>query len=134
MAEQALRELEALACLAMTRCGHAYPAERLHELWRIALLHQFHDILPGTSIGAVFDDSDRDYERFFKGVAELKQELAAAIAGGNGRLLFNILGRPRRGLVSLEGSDAKKTFSIVARQFRRRPFAAPTGRSNRPHP
>ena len=31
----------------------AYPAEELDEIWRSVLLHQFHDILPGSSIAWV---------------------------------------------------------------------------------
>ncbi|MCS6759986.1 MAG: alpha-mannosidase, partial [Candidatus Devosia euplotis] len=39
-AEQTLRELEVLAVLAQQQLGHPYPAEQLHELWRIILLNQ----------------------------------------------------------------------------------------------
>ncbi len=66
LAEQTLRELEALASLAMVEQGAPYPSQTLHRLWRIVLLNQFHDILAGSSIGAVFDDSDRDYAEYFR--------------------------------------------------------------------
>jgi alpha-mannosidase len=33
-----------------------YPAERIQTLWREALLYQFHDILPGSSIKRVYDE------------------------------------------------------------------------------
>ena len=33
----------------------AYPYEELEEIWRDILLNQFHDILPGSSIGEVYD-------------------------------------------------------------------------------
>ncbi|HLZ25252.1 MAG TPA: alpha-mannosidase [Ktedonobacterales bacterium] len=32
----------------------------LDDAWRTLLLHEFHDILPGSSIGAVYDDARRD--------------------------------------------------------------------------
>ncbi len=35
-------------------------AARLDELWRVLLLNQFHDILPGTSIPAVHDQAIRE--------------------------------------------------------------------------
>ncbi|MEJ2018859.1 MAG: hypothetical protein P8X51_11380 [Maritimibacter sp.] len=57
-AEADLREIEALASLADTRGAFAYPQERIAKLWDILLLNQFHDILPGSSIGLVYDDSD----------------------------------------------------------------------------
>ena len=34
-----------------------YPAERLEAIWREMLLYQFHDILPGSSIKRVYDES-----------------------------------------------------------------------------
>jgi len=30
-----------------------YPSSELTRLWKIVLLNQFHDVLPGTSINAV---------------------------------------------------------------------------------
>ena len=55
--EQALRELEWTAMLA----GGDYPAARLDEIWREVLLYQFHDILPGSSIKRVYDESVARY-------------------------------------------------------------------------
>jgi len=101
LAEQTLRELEVLAVLAQQRLGRTYPAEQLHELWRIVLLNQFHDILPGTSIGAVFDDSDRDYARFFRTADELRADLTGALVNNGTFGLFNVLGRPRDGLLEI---------------------------------
>ncbi|SHL38643.1 alpha-mannosidase [Roseibium suaedae] len=105
-AEQALRELEALAVLARQK-GHAYPAEELHRLWRIVMLNQFHDILPGSSIGQVFDDSDRDYADFFCAAENLRRDLNLAALGAGGQAILNVFGRPRSGLVTLAGQTPK---------------------------
>ncbi|TPX75684.1 hypothetical protein CcCBS67573_g03052 [Chytriomyces confervae] len=35
----------------------AYPKEELDRLWKLLLLCQFHDVLPGSSIGLVFEDA-----------------------------------------------------------------------------
>lgn len=40
-----------------------YPKERLEEAWKLVLLNQFHDILPGSSIKDVYEDSDIQYAR-----------------------------------------------------------------------
>lgn len=104
LAENALRELEALAVLVNLQTDHPYPAEPLHALWRIVLLNQFHDILPGSSIGGVYADSDLDYERFFAEAERLQAELAGALAGDGELLLFNPLGHARDGLVRVPGS------------------------------
>ncbi|WP_157001831.1 alpha-mannosidase [Agromyces laixinhei] len=62
-AEHALIEAELWATTDAVRSGAAYPQGELDELWQQVLLHEFHDILPGTSIAwvhreavAVLDD------------------------------------------------------------------------------
>ena len=108
LAEQALRELEALAVLAEQRAGTTYPGEELHALWRIVLLNQFHDILPGSSIGAVFDDSDRDYADFFTRAEALRAELMGHFARPGQAGLFNVLGRARNGLLAIESDGPQR--------------------------
>jgi alpha-mannosidase len=51
--EHLLREAELWATTAAVRCGVDYPYEALDRLWKTVLLHQFHDILPGSSIAWV---------------------------------------------------------------------------------
>lgn len=51
--EQLLVEAELWASTAAVYAGEPYPYEQLDELWETVLLHQFHDILPGTSIAWV---------------------------------------------------------------------------------
>ncbi|MBB4008612.1 alpha-mannosidase [Allorhizobium taibaishanense] len=97
-AEIALRELETLAVMAERHADHAYPAERLRALWDIVMLNQFHDILPGSSIGAVFDDSDRDYARLFEEAAALKGEFLSTLNPAGRYAVLNITGRQRSGL------------------------------------
>ncbi len=100
-AEAMLRELEALASLAWFSAGIDYPEAELQALWDIALLNQFHDILPGSSIGLVYDDSDEDYAAFFARAEALQQNLAANCMGEGEALLVNPLGGPRDGLVRI---------------------------------
>lgn len=52
-AEQALIEAELWAATASVRLGSDYPHDELDRLWQLVLLHEFHDILPGTSIAWV---------------------------------------------------------------------------------
>ncbi|WP_337001405.1 MULTISPECIES: alpha-mannosidase [unclassified Microbacterium] len=49
-AEQALIEAELWAATDAVRTGAAYPHAEFDRLWQAVLLHEFHDILPGTSI------------------------------------------------------------------------------------
>ena len=57
-AEFALRDGELWASLAP---GHDYPGDELEELWKLLLLHQFHDIIPGSGIHWVYEDTARDH-------------------------------------------------------------------------
>ncbi|HET8766787.1 MAG TPA: alpha-mannosidase, partial [Pedococcus sp.] len=51
--EHLLREAELWAATAAVRTGAAYPREDLDRIWKVVLLNQFHDILPGSSIAWV---------------------------------------------------------------------------------
>lgn len=41
---------------------YVYPHDDLNKAWQLVCLNQFHDIIPGSSINAVYKDSMRDYE------------------------------------------------------------------------
>ena len=68
VAEVLLRTAETFSIIAacMSCSGHAsaaisnfvYPADALSEIWKGVLLHQFHDVIPGSSIGLVYRDTD----------------------------------------------------------------------------
>lgn len=97
--EKALRELEFAAGLAALECGSAYPREELEEIWKEVLLYQFHDILPGSSIKRVYDESLERYalllERVERMIAESYAELArlmpAAPGAAESTAVFNSL-------------------------------------------
>ncbi|WRP06278.1 alpha-mannosidase [Rossellomorea aquimaris] len=40
-----------------------YPQELLEKGWKMILLNQFHDIIPGSSITEVYEDAHQDYEK-----------------------------------------------------------------------
>ncbi|MCK5196912.1 MAG: alpha-mannosidase, partial [Spirochaetales bacterium] len=52
-----LRELEWKAVLSGLVSETKYPAESLERIWKEVLLYQFHDILPGSSIKRVYEES-----------------------------------------------------------------------------
>ena len=52
-AEQALIEAELWAATAAVQLDAEYPYDEFDRLWQLVLLHEFHDILPGTSIAWV---------------------------------------------------------------------------------
>jgi alpha-mannosidase len=106
LGEQAMRELEAMASYAAAKGVFEYPGKEIGMLWDILLLNQFHDILPGTSIAEVYEDSDRDYSAFFDGVEKLRSKLAKTLAPQAALLALNPFARPREGLARLPSSGA----------------------------
>ena len=60
--ENFLRDTEILSVIAASLAGITYRKEDILKAWKIVLCHQFHDILPGSSIKEVYEDSHREYE------------------------------------------------------------------------
>jgi alpha-mannosidase len=79
--EQALHELEWLAAWAEMSCGVPYPAGRLDAIWKEVLLYQFHDILPGSSIKRVYDETTPRYEALLAEVETLAAGRRGALSG-----------------------------------------------------
>ncbi len=77
--ERLLHEAEAAAALAGRLQGAEYPADELRALWRTLLLNQFHDILPGSSIRAVYEDAERDHAALAAGAARVRDAAVAAL-------------------------------------------------------
>ena len=58
-----LHDIEFLSVLnGVFESKNAYPKKELDEIWERVLLNQFHDILPGSSIRQVYEDTSADYE------------------------------------------------------------------------
>ncbi|MFD0166941.1 alpha-mannosidase [Streptomyces decoyicus] len=80
--EQLLREAELWSATAAVLVQHPYPYAALDRLWKTVLLHQFHDILPGSSIAWVHREAAQTYAAV---AAELEGIVAAALAALAGR-------------------------------------------------
>ena len=81
--EHLLREAELWSATAAVRTQGAfeYPAAELKRLWRLVLLQQFHDILPGSSIAWVHQDAERNYAAIAIGLEAIIADAAAAMLG-----------------------------------------------------
>ncbi|MFG2786030.1 alpha-mannosidase [Streptomyces sp. NPDC048419] len=87
--EHLLREAELWATTAALHAsGYSYPYEKLDRLWKTVLLHQFHDILPGSSIAWVHREAEAEYARVAGELEALTAEAIAALGGGGPRV-FN---------------------------------------------
>ncbi|MQY22715.1 alpha-mannosidase [Nocardia macrotermitis] len=70
--EHLLREAELWAATATVRTAAEYPYEDLDRIWKVVLLNQFHDVLPGSSIAWVHQETEQAH-------AEVARELTAII-------------------------------------------------------
>ena len=73
--ENALGQLEWLSVLSGL-AGGTYQAERMHDCWETVLRDQFHDIIPGSSIHEVYEDTAREYETLWNEVGDMQKEAA----------------------------------------------------------
>jgi alpha-mannosidase len=103
-----LGSAEAFSSVASLAAGRPYPAGPLEESWKNLLFNQFHDILPGTAVAAVYRDEQADSARIAAEATKQWDEARTALAAradtsGPGRplLLFNGLSWPRGGLVEV---------------------------------
>jgi alpha-mannosidase len=84
--EESLRTVEWLAFAAPHTESKAdgvaeKAAAKLDELWKLVLLNQFHDILPGSSIAWVYQDSRRDYAHVQRVCEQLTKKATNAWVG-----------------------------------------------------
>ncbi|HUT52187.1 MAG TPA: glycoside hydrolase family 38 C-terminal domain-containing protein [bacterium] len=79
LAEQILRTAETIRSLAMVH-GLAYPFEAFKELWKLMLLQQFHDILPGSSIPQVYEDARADFAKIEGAVHAIREDGLGTLA------------------------------------------------------
>lgn len=99
----------------------AYPRQELDRAWKLVMLNQFHDILPGSSMKEVYEDSDVEYaevrsiddsiislakKNILENQSENSEEEKLAV--------FNTLGFERTGIVEVEAN--KKPFSYLVSQ------------------
>ncbi len=99
--ELMLREMEMWACAASLR-GWDYPIEQADGLWKTLLLHQFHDILPGSSIARVYAEANAAHEKLQAEAAGITADAAAALMEKKeGVTVFNSLSFDRKALITL---------------------------------
>lgn len=89
--EFAYQNLETYGLMNQLWADGNYPEEMLKAGWEVILRNQFHDILPGSSIKEVYDDSKEEYEMILKENAAYTSDTLKSIVSGvdteNGNLV-----------------------------------------------
>lgn len=105
-AELALRDAELWSALAP---GVEYPAGALERAWKTLLVHQFHDIIPGSGIHWVYEDTARDHAAVLEEADALTSKAVAALvddvdttAREHPVVLINSLSHDRDELVAVD--------------------------------
>ena len=96
--EARLHEAELWWATSTILDGTTYPGPQLDAMWRTALLHQFHDILPGSSIAWVYREADAAYR-------ELDAELDA--------LVSRVHPTPAGGIVNIANADPHGRSEVI---------------------
>jgi alpha-mannosidase len=134
--ELLLHDVELIAAVAMAQASNVkrktssvYPADQLDALWKTVLLNQFHDIIPGSSINAVYVDSHRQLGEVIATASALRDEAVQALDSTLGKptnkmrlLAINTAGVLRHEVVelpdaatgALQFSASKKPLGIVS--------------------
>ncbi|WP_328988737.1 glycosyl hydrolase-related protein [Kribbella sp. NBC_01245] len=101
--EHLLREAELWAASAVVAGKlDSYPYEEFDRLWKVVLLNQFHDILPGSSISWVHREAEATYAKVAEELESIIGNSLKALAGvGFEPVVFNAAPHSRGGVAAL---------------------------------
>lgn len=78
--EFALHDAEFLSAAAkVLNKNYIYPQADLTEAWQLVCLNQFHDILPGSSVGKVYEESQQQYQQVMTCAEKVNGEAVRAL-------------------------------------------------------
>ena len=104
------RQAEWLTAMNAVRAGSLDKAEqeKLTQGWKLILTNQFHDIIPGSSIHEVYEDSRRDYAKVEEiGTDVIRDYLAESLHGGEDTwTVYNASGWTMDEIVAIPVADA----------------------------
>jgi len=105
-----LHDAEFLATCASLMTDYQYPSTAFQEAWRTVCLNQFHDIIPGSSIGPVYEESQQQYAQLMNEVTQLRDEALAALAQkvDGDVILVNATSFTQPGLVFIPGDSFQR--------------------------
>ncbi|MFT3890880.1 MAG: glycoside hydrolase family 38 C-terminal domain-containing protein [Anaerolineales bacterium] len=108
-----LHDAEFISAYAALLTNYQYPLTNYQAAWQTICLHQFHDIIPGSSIGPVYEESQEQYAQLATDVTQLRDEALQAISEtlDGDLILVNPTSFAQRGLVFIPGNSLQR-FSL----------------------
>jgi alpha-mannosidase len=108
-----LHDAEFISTYAALLTNYQYPLTNYQAAWRTICLNQFHDIIPGSSIGPVYEESLEQYAQLTQHVTRLRDEALQAISEtlDGDVILVNPTSFMQRGLVFVPG-DSLQRFTL----------------------
>src|SRR5215208_4831992 len=105
-----MHDAEFIATYASLLAGHPYPASEFQNAWRTICLNQFHDIIPGSSIGPVYEESQAQYAELAQNVTQLRDELLEILSQelAGDVLIVNATSFSQSGLVFIPGEPTQR--------------------------
>ncbi len=105
-----LHDVEFIATLAALHTNYQYPTQELDDAWRTVCLNQFHDIIPGSSIGLVYEESQQQYEQLTKDMNHLRDEALHTLSQklDGDLILINATSFTQQGLVFIPGDSFQR--------------------------
>ncbi|MDD3766621.1 MAG: alpha-mannosidase [Eubacteriales bacterium] len=104
-----LKNVELLSSMNMVKGNKKYKQKDINEAWEILMVNQFHDIIPGSSIKEVYDESDASYGKMFDICNSIIQENIEAVKSNiktdGGVLVFNPNSFADGGVVEVDGKS-----------------------------
>lgn len=112
-AEFLLHDAEFLSACASQIPNYQYPASQFTDAWKTICLNQFHDIIPGSSIGPVYEESQAQYAELMQRVTQLRDDALQTLSSylDADLLLVNPTSFTQSALVFLPG-DSFHRFSL----------------------
>uniref|UniRef100_A0A8C5BU47 alpha-mannosidase n=1 Tax=Gadus morhua TaxID=8049 RepID=A0A8C5BU47_GADMO len=116
--ESLLHDIEVASSLALgqDKAFH-YPLEQLQELWRLLLLNQFHDVIPGSCIEMVVEDALRYYQDILRVgsglLGDACRHLGQRDQKGDAPAVFNSLPWERNEVVQLQEATGPPSLALV---------------------
>lgn len=109
--EFALQQAEKLCATDALLNGGATHDDELYHAWEVVLRNQFHDIIPGSSIFEVYEDSDKEYAGVLATTDAVCGEKIAALKNNvttnGGTFVYNPLGFARKAQVKVNGQTVE---------------------------